>query len=121
MQYLHFFAYSLIIFLEFKKNNNKVRTLPHWPREKSFPTFGFEYPHSCYGFVIQSTKNSSKTELIFDSSSKSLLLALLYFQIKEKKLKKEQPEKCLLVGNSLHKMPKNLRNLNSHINQTYFL
>ncbi|CAD8156726.1 unnamed protein product [Paramecium pentaurelia] len=78
------------------------------PREIKLPKFEFEYPHSCYGLVVQSTKNSNKTELITDSSGESLLPPLIYFKIKERKEKKEQQEKCLLVGNSLHQMPKKI-------------
>ncbi|CAD8157486.1 unnamed protein product [Paramecium pentaurelia] len=78
------------------------------PREMKLPKFEFEYPPSSYGLVVSSTKNSNKTELISDSSSESLLPPLIYFKIKEKKLQQEQDEKCVLVGNTLHQMPKKI-------------
>ncbi|CAD8065550.1 unnamed protein product [Paramecium sonneborni] len=78
------------------------------PRETKLPKFEFEYPPSSYGLVVSSTKNSNKTDIVSDSSSESILPPLIYFKIKEKKVKKEQQEKCVLVGNTLHQMPKKI-------------
>ncbi|CAD8071613.1 unnamed protein product [Paramecium sonneborni] len=77
------------------------------PRETKLPKFEFKSP-SNFRFVVSRTKNSNKTDIVSDSSDESILPPLIYLKIKDKNLQKEKLEKCVLIGNTFHQIPKKI-------------
>ncbi|CAK66811.1 unnamed protein product (macronuclear) [Paramecium tetraurelia] len=65
------------------------------PRETSLPKFEFEYPHSCYGVVVQSTKNSNKLNQLLIHQV-NLCFHLIVFQNQGEEVKEVINRKVLV-------------------------